>query len=309
MEKLHLPECLEASQRILVAGAGGGYDVYAGLPIFHRLRALGKQVFLANLSFTYLRGTDAPELTPSLFLVDATARGDDLYFPERELARFLNQSIYTFENVGAKPVGEAYHYLRNRLGLDAVVLVDGGTDILLRGDEASLGTPAEDMVSLAAVKDLDIQTRLVFCVGFGIDTFHGVCHAHWLENVADFIADGAFLGAVALRKNMPEVKFYLDAVVASELLTKDRSSIVNGCIASAIEGKFGNFHRSTRTKGSELFINPLMSLLWAFDLAAVARRNLYLDNLAETTSHKEVLYAIEQFHANVPHRPRKGIPH
>ena len=44
---------------MLVAGAGGGFDVYTGLPIYGRLRKLGKRVFLANLSFTNLGGTNS----------------------------------------------------------------------------------------------------------------------------------------------------------------------------------------------------------------------------------------------------------
>lgn len=54
MDKLRLPYALESSQRVLVAGAGGGFDVYAGLPIYERLRSLGKTAFLANLSFVSL---------------------------------------------------------------------------------------------------------------------------------------------------------------------------------------------------------------------------------------------------------------
>jgi len=54
MDELRLPASLERSRRVLVAGAGGGFDVYAGLPIYERLRRLGKQVFLANLTFTNL---------------------------------------------------------------------------------------------------------------------------------------------------------------------------------------------------------------------------------------------------------------
>ena len=83
--------------------------------------------------------------------------------------------------MGVVPVREAYLHLAQSLRLDAIVLVDGGTDILLRGDEQNLGTPAEDMTSLAAVAALDLPTRVVACVGFGIDGFHGVCHANWLE--------------------------------------------------------------------------------------------------------------------------------
>jgi hypothetical protein len=314
MNELRLPAALEHSQRILVAGAGGGFDVYAGLPIYERLRSLGKQVFLANLSFTDLGNTNARQVTRALYSVDSETSGGDDYFPERALARFLSRrghsaSVYTFEKLGVAPVREGYAHLVRSLDLDAIVLVDGGTDILLRGDEASLGTPEEDMTSLAAVAGLDVPTRVVTCVGFGVDTFHGVCHANWLENVAALTVEGAFLGATALLEQMPEVRLYLEAVNDADAATPRRPSIVNGSIASAIEGRFGDYHRGTRTRGSKLFISPLMSLLWAFDLPAVARRNLYLDRLAATESIWDVQLAIENFHAATQTRPRELIPH
>jgi hypothetical protein len=276
---------------------------------------MGKQAYLANLSFTYLKGTDAQELTRSLYVVDESTKGEDHYFPERTLSRFASRvfgeriCVYAFESVGVAPVRDAYHYLAEQLNVDAVVLVDGGTDILLRGDEVSLGTPAEDMVSLAAVNAVDVPTRVVACVGFGVDTFHGVCHANWLENLAGLASVGAFRGAIALLQSMPEVRFYLDALADADLATPGRPSIVNGSIASAIEGRFGDYHRYRRTRDSKLFINPLMSLLWMCELGAVARRNLYLDRLMETESHREVLLAIEGFHATVRSRPPEAIPH
>jgi len=45
---------LTACKRVLIAGAGGGFDVYAGLPLALALVRLGKQVHLANLSFARL---------------------------------------------------------------------------------------------------------------------------------------------------------------------------------------------------------------------------------------------------------------
>lgn len=315
MDRLNLPSCLEASQRILIAGAGGGFDVYAGLPIYERLRSAGKSVFLANLSFAELRNTSAHELYPSLFEVNANTEGEEEYFPERSLARFLSQSldtptsVFAFDNVGARPLRLAYAHLASLLTVDAIVLIDGGTDILLRGDETNLGTPAEDAVSLAAVSSLEIPTLIVACLGFGVDAYHGVCHANWLENVAELTAQSAFLGATALIKGMPEVALYSDAVFHSELETQSRISIVNSSIVSAIEGHFGDFHRSWRTRASKLFISPLMTLLWAFDLAHVARRNMYLDLLRETETHREVLLAIEGFHAGVQCRSPEQIPY
>jgi hypothetical protein len=108
---------------------------------------------------------------------------------------------------------------------------------------------------------------------------------------------------------MPEVWFYLDAVADAELAIPGRPSIVNGSIASAIEGHVGNYHRYRRTRDSKLFINPRTSLLWMSELGAVARRNLYRDRLMETESRREVLLAIEGFHATVRSRPQEAIPH
>jgi len=314
MDELRLPSAIEKSQRILVAGAGGGFDVYAGLPIYERLRLLGKTVFLANLSFVALGTTGAKALTRALYEVDSATTGQDFYFPERTLAQFLSRrgesiKIYAFEKMGVAPIREGYSYLVQSLGLDAIVLVDGGTDILMRGDEAGLGTPAEDMASLAAVAAMNVPTRVVACIGFGVDAYHGVCHANWLENVAGLAADGAFLGATALLEKMPEVRLYLDAVNAADMATPLQPSIVNGSIVSAIEGHFGDYHRNARTRSSTLFINPLMSFLWTFDLAAVARRNLYLDRLANTETSWNIHLAIENFRETVRRRPWGTIPH
>jgi len=313
MDELRLPSAVENSQSVLVAGAGGGFDVYAGLPIYERLRLLGKKVFLANLSFVSLGTTSAQALTQALYAVGPTTTGQDLYFPERSLAQFLsrrgdNVRIYAFEQLGVAPIREGYTQLVQSLGLDAIVLVDGGTDILLRGDEEGLGTPAEDMASLAAVAAMNVPTRIVACVGFGIDAYHGVCHANWLENVAALSSEGAFLGATALLERMPEVRLYLEAVNAAEKTTS-HPSIVNGSIVSAIEGRFGDYHRNRWTRGSTLFINPLMSLLWTFDLPAVARRNLYLEHLADTETGWDVHVVIGRFRETVRRRQRETIPH
>ncbi len=293
-------------ERILLAGAGGGYDVFCGLPLYFALRNAGKEVSLANLSFTYLGGTDAPFVMSHLACVEGSTQGCDDYFPERYLAQLLGVPVWTIEKVGVAPVREAYRHLVRTLDLDAVVLVDGGTDILMRGDEAGLGTPAEDMTSLAAVHGLDVGTKLVACLGFGIDAFHGVCHAHFLEDVAALVREGAFLGAQALLADWPEVERYRKTV--AWVHERMQPSIVNASIVSAIEGHFGNHQTTDRTKGSQLFINPLMSLLWAFDLDAVARRSLYLRDLEGTQTIWDVQLVVEAFREGIRIKPRTVIP-
>ncbi|MBI2378616.1 MAG: DUF1152 domain-containing protein [Deltaproteobacteria bacterium] len=304
---------LEPCQRILLAGAGGGYDVFAATPLYFALRELGKEVFLANLSFTYFGGTDCAERSPGLFEVTIESRGEDRYFPERALVEFLatrdiETSIFGLEKRGVVPTLASYRWLVRRSAIDAIVLVDGGTDILMRGDEAGLGTPAEDMTSLAAVGQLDGLTRVVCCLGFGIDAFHGVCHAHFLENTAALAARGGFLGAVSLTNEMPEAQAFIQAVELAHQRMPGRQSIVNGSIASAIEGRFGDFHRSDRTSGSQLFINPLMSMYWSYDLTAVVERSLYLSSLLRTETIFDVQLVIEAFRKSTKARPRQIIP-
>jgi hypothetical protein len=305
---------LERHDRILIAGAGGGFDVYAGLPLAMALRRAGKQVFLANLTFTYLGETNVPYLAPHVAAVTAATTGADRYFPERRLAEWLAEqeqpaTIYAFEKVGVGPLRTAYARLVEELAIQAIVLVDGGTDILMRGDEDGLGTPEEDMASLAAVSKLDRVESFVVSIGFGVDTFHGVCHAHVLENIAAIEREGGYLGAFSVTAAMPEGRAYLSAVSHAHGGTPGRPSIVNGSIAAAIEGKFGNVRFTDRTAQSQLFINPLMAIYFAFDLPAVAKQSLYLHLLEGTASIFDVGARIRAFRHTVQPRPRVPIPH
>ena len=162
-----------------------------------------------------------PCLQPALVEVTAKTEAHLRYFPELYLARWFKEkqgsdvSIYCFDRTGTRPITEAYRVLADRLQLDAVVLVDGGTDSLMRGDEVGLGTPEEDSASLAAVDALsDVPVKLLACLGFGIDTFHGVCHAQYLEAVAALSQTGGYLGTWSLLREMPEVQKYEQAVSA-----------------------------------------------------------------------------------------------
>jgi hypothetical protein len=309
---------LRDARRVLVAGAGGGFDVYAGLPLALALRSAGKEVHLANLSFADLYGLDLDvwlEADVAAVRPDTPARGD--YFPERTLARWLERqglpaTVYAFPQTGVQPLRAAYRALVAHLGgVDAVVLVDGGTDILMRGDEHGLGTPEEDMASLAAVHGMDeIPQRLVACLGFGVDAHHGVNHSLVLENLAALDREGAYLGAFSLPRESREGALYLDAVAHAQRATPEYPSIVNGSVAAAVRGDFGDVRFTERTKDSELFINPLMSLYFCVDAVGLARRNLYLDRLESTALMRQISTAVADFRGSLPRqRPPRAYPH
>ncbi|MEU1256419.1 DUF1152 domain-containing protein [Streptomyces chartreusis] len=309
---------LRDARRVLVAGAGGGFDVYAGLPLALALRAAGKDVHLANLSFSDLYGLDLDTWVDhdvAAIRPDTAARGD--YFPERTLARWLAEhdlpdTVYAFPLTGVRPLRDAYRTLLAHLGgVDAVVLVDGGTDILMRGDENGLGTPEEDMASLAAVAGLDeVAVRLVACLGFGVDAYHGVNHSLVLENLAALDREGGYLGAFSLPRDSHEGRLYLDAVAHAQRCTPDHPSIVQGSVAAAVRGDFGDVRFTERTKGGELFVNPLMALYFCVDAPALARHNLYLDRLENTALMRQISSVISDFRDELPRqRPPRAYPH
>ncbi|MGV9482439.1 hypothetical protein [Gordonia aichiensis] len=74
---------LRDSERILIAGAGGGFDLLSGLPIAFALHERDKTVFLANLTFTAATRTTAKPVAPGVFEVDADTEGQSHYFPEK----------------------------------------------------------------------------------------------------------------------------------------------------------------------------------------------------------------------------------
>jgi hypothetical protein len=305
---------LEPARTVLIAGAGGGFDVFSGLPLFFGLRAASKRVALANLSFSSLPAATGRQLAPAALEVTADSTVVAPYFPEYHLSRWFRSRgeevpVYCLDRTGVQPLLEGYRAVVAEVRPDAVVLVDGGTDSLMRGDEAGLGTPEEDVASIAAVDELDVPAKYLVCLGFGVDAFHGVCHEHALEAVAELTRAGAFLGTLSLTSQMPEVQLYQAATQAVHDAMPAHPSIVCGSILSALDGLYGDHHRTTRTQGSQLWINPLMPIYWCFALGPVARRILYLDAVKQTRDYGELMDAIDSFRGRGPAvRPRTAIP-
>ncbi|HEV7711710.1 MAG TPA: DUF1152 domain-containing protein [Asanoa sp.] len=307
---------LAPARNVLIAGAGGGFDVYAGLPLAFALRDHGVRVHLANLSFSELELVDRDSwLTEHIVAVTPKTTNPDWYFPEGTLARWLAahempSTVYAFPPLGVQPLRLAYQHLVESLDIDAVVLVDGGTDILLRGDENALGTPVEDITSVAAVAGLDLDVKLVTCLGFGIDAYHGVNHVQVLENIAALDRDGGYLGALSIPGASREAVLYRDAVANAQAATPQRPSIVNGQIAAATSGAFGDVQFTRRTSGSPLFVNPLMAVYFTVDLDKLAARCLYLDRIEDTYGRRQVIGRIETFRAEIPTtRIPRAFPH
>jgi len=150
--------------------------------------------------------------------------------------------------------------------------------------------------------------RLVACIGFGIDAYHGVNHTQVLD-IADLDAAGAYLGAFSVPSRSREAALYRSAVTHAQALTPLRPSIVNGQIAAALDGRHGDIRFTRRTSDTQLFVNPLMAMYFSFDLVGLAKQNLYLERLENTIGMRQVWTRIEEFREQVTPRIPRTFPH
>lgn len=314
LERIQFFEEIQDSNNILVAGAGGGFDVFCGIPLYFALKKAGKNITIANFSFTLLNETTCKQVAPHCYKV--TPRDSDLsgrgYFPEKYLSTWFGYEgemvdVFAFDRTGVVPLRNAYKFLIKEYNIDTVILVDGGTDSLMFGDEEKLGTPQEDICSMAAVYRSGIKKQFLLSIGFGIDHFHGVSHYRFLENVAILSKDGGYLGLFQVTKEMEEGQKYVDAVKFANMHMPEMESIVSNSITSAIEGEFGNHHKTSRTAGSELWINPLMSIYWCFDLRSVIKKNKYYELIKDSNSMGELNTALSGYRRSLDDNYRMNL--
>lgn len=277
--KLNLPFQWE-SRNVLIAGAGGGWDVFGGLPLAYEWQNSGCNVVFANLS-SVNSGFDL-------------RRATSLDHPEGKLSEALGVPVYVFGKEGFRPLRAGYEKLIQIHHIDTIVLMDGGVDSLMRGDEEGPGTILQDTLSLSVVDTLNISQKLLACVGFGTETEEGVCHYRALENIAALTKDDGFLGACAITAKMEAFKYY-ESTCRGVFATPGTRSHIHTRVIPAVHGEFGR-HEMYDDADSALdllsdmppFICPLMPLIWFFDVHTVAGHNLLINAFRDTDTYAEV---------------------
>ncbi|MCP4544498.1 MAG: DUF1152 domain-containing protein [Chloroflexi bacterium] len=314
--KLNLPilEQIADCQNLLVAGMGGGFDVLCGLPIYCELRKRGQTVHLANFSFVNVAALrQGIRLTDTLVGVTDEFEGSSLYFPELYLTRWFKEkqnqttTVWCFHKTGADPLLKNYRRLIEHLSIDGILLVDGGVDSLMRGDEAEMGTVLEDGISLHIVNQLDeIPVRLMAATAFGAE--RDITYAHVFENIATLTRTNGFLGSCSLIPQMEVYQRYEDAVLYVQGQPFQDPSVINSSIISAVRGHYGDYHLTEKTHGSKLWISPLMPIYWFFNVPIVAQHNYLLSQLWGTQTIDDALEVYATTASLIPRRSALRIP-
>ena len=323
--QLNLPilEALANSHTILIAGAGGGQDVLAGLPLYFTLREHGKTVHLANYTFGDLNLAadicEAEELAEGLVV---GARGNVHipipYFPEGYLAQWfqekvgLDVTVWMLCHTGVAPLTQAYQRLWEHLRFDALVLVDGGVDSIMRGDEYGAGTLVEDTISLAAAQTLDpaaVPVKILACIGFGTEVEEMVCHYSALENMAALAREGALYGVCALTPQMQAFQMYELAARYIWDQPNHPKSHISTRIIPAARGEFGDHHLYNDDRATQVLISPLMALYWFFNADTVVQRSLIAPLIRDTITTSDAFRIVMRYTQTVNARRRRALPY
>ena len=303
--QLNLPilHLLEDVDRILLAGAGGGFDFLAGMPIYYTLREMGKTVHIANYSFTdhliakHASGDVEILIEGQLLGVTGSTKLALPYFPEGFMAQWFKEeqgeevTIWLIEKLGMPAVKDCYTKLVEKFDIEAIILVDGGVDSLMRGDESGPGTLLEDTISLGAVNQLDVSIKILACIGFGTEVEEMLCHYHTLENMAEFAAQGGFLGSCGLTPQMPAFQFY--ETIGRYIFEQPKHSVshISTCIIPAVHGEFGRISMYEDQKiPPNLCLSLLMGLYWFFDVGVICANNPLVDTISDAVDFRDALH-------------------
>ncbi|MEL6151128.1 MAG: DUF1152 domain-containing protein, partial [Chloroflexota bacterium] len=308
-------------QNILIAGAGGGFDVFVGLPIYYQLQQMGKTMHLANYSFSdtrlLSRATDAEVIIKDVLVgTRGNLRIDLTYVPEAYLADWFREqrgediTVWAIEKLGVPGVHRAYVALIDHLNIDAIILVDGGVDSLMRGDERGAGTFVEDTISMTAVTMLDnVPVKLLAAIGMGAELEEQVCHYSALENMAALTKQGAFYGSCALTPQMDAFAFYKAAAEYIFVHTASEPSRIQSRIIPSVMGEFGAFNWLNHPRQPEsVFHSPLMALYWFFDVETVNKHSLVVDVIRDAETFADATSALRRTNVIKHMRRQQSIP-
>jgi hypothetical protein len=201
-----------------VLGIGGGGDVVGALASAHLCRRLAVRPLVGGVTWERLpidprpgprsanEIVDARPLAPGVMLAGPETRTiDGALFAEAHMARVLGEDTVLVE-VGLGPTGVAEGLSQSAaaLGVDLLVFVDVGGDVLGNGNEPGLASPLCDAVMLAAAALLQRRGARVLAAVFGPCCDGELTPEELLGQLAWLAADRGFVGVDAISPELAD---------------------------------------------------------------------------------------------------------
>lgn len=212
-----LDRLLDAANKAIVLGVGGGGDVLGALATARLCESFACEWVLGGTLWERLPTdpepgprsldelTDAQRLSGTVALASATTGTlTGVVFSEVHLARLLGRETLLVDILhGPGALAEGIADAADQLGADLVIFVDVGGDMLADGTEPGLASPLCDALTLAAAAKLQRKLPTVAAVlGPGCDG--ELTPDEVLGHVAEVARAGGWLGAWGLTPAVTE---------------------------------------------------------------------------------------------------------
>ncbi len=290
-------EDLRGVSRVLVVGVGGGGDSLGALILYHKLKALGVRVLLGNVVWERFVLDPFPGPVPLEQVVNAEVLGrsvalvDGSSYVDRYGYRFKPQIVRASEILGEKTVFlditkgvvglvEAFNVVSERLGVEAIVGVDVGGDILALGYEDDLWSPLADSISLGALSKTRVPS-MIAVLAPGADG--ELSQQTVLTRISEVAREGGLIGVYGLtRREYRVLRKHLD------MFTSEASKIP----FEAFEGYVGE--KSIRVGSRKVEVNMVSTTLYLLDVSVTYNRSVMAKLVSETRSVEEARRALNR---------------
>lgn len=289
---------------VFLTGCGGGFDFVHGLCLIPELKRLNKEIIIGSYSFGDPNEIHAEKVNfnkpITVKKVFASSKCSQSYCPEVAICAYLDQefpdssphSIYAYyaRDFTVIDLQALHNFFISTHSINCVILIDGGSDSLMKGNESGLGDPIEDSVSIASVSALQVPLKLLLTIGLGTDRYNCVSDASSLRAISELTELGGFKGSLSLEKGNPCFEFYAKGL---EFIYQHQNfrSVLAGSITAATLGYWGDQRLPGNVLGrverGSLFLWPLMSFIWAFDVNIVEERSLITKWIKNAESLKD----------------------
>jgi hypothetical protein len=262
-----LESILTKTRKALVLGIGGGGDIVGALASARLCEHYGAEFVLGGIAWERLPIDPHPgpraatEIVAALPVADGvvfagpdTRTADGATFAEAHMARYLGAETLLIDLLGgpgAVTVGLATAV--ERLGVDLVVCIDVGGDVLGNGSEPGLASPLCDAVMLAAAARLERSGVRTLGGVFGPCCDGELTVEELLGRLASVASAGGLVGSWGMTT---EVADELERVV--EVVPTEASAQAIRCARGEIGGV------TIRRGRRRVFLSPLGALTFYF---------------------------------------------
>lgn len=288
-------EDLFSHSKALVFGIGGGGDVVGALPTARLLELHGVEAFLGGIAWERAphdsqvgpRSLDevreAEHLNGVIALAGPETRTvDGLEFTETRVARHQEEDIFLIDvTKGPRAVTQGLEEVCSERGIDLIIGVDSGGDVLAKGSEEGLESPIADAYGLVVLESLSVDS----CLGvFGYGSDGELTHEELNDGVCRAAEKGGLLGAWGLTPDtVNEMEELVDAVGTTE------SSKIP---LEASRGGFGK--KPIRDGDRTVNLTPLSTVTLYFDAGSVAETSLVTEKVRSSGSIMDSHRALSQ---------------